>query len=159
MALSKAQMNDHLIYLGNQLNVSFLKKFDVYLKLQFKRRELGFNLSILCAQYDLEIDDFSYLRLITFIIPQSDKNEEQFLEDFAWMFLLTDPVLNRIGVHHLCKFQNRLGQENADEELKADQDKFKQDMIKRRIILLEDDDTKFDHLRKRHHVCYVIYIK
>ena len=114
MAQTESQVNLHSIYLGNQLKLSYLKQFDVYLKLQFKRRELGFNLSILCARYDVEISDFNYIWMITFLIPQSENDEEQFLEDFAWTFLLTDPVLNRVGLHHLCRFQNRLGQDNVD---------------------------------------------
>ena len=136
MSQTEAQVNLHSIYLGNQLKSSFLKQYDVYLKLQYKRGELGFNLVIICALYEVEIDDFSYLWMITFIIPQSENDEEQFLEDFAWTFILTDSVLNRVRLHHLFRFQNQLEQENVDEKLKADKDKFKEDMKERRIILL-----------------------
>lgn len=134
MSQTESLVNLHTIHLGNQL-------YEVDLKLQFKRRQLGFNLSILCARYEIEIPDYNNIWMISFIIPEWENDVEQFLVDFAWTFLLTDHLLNRLGLHHLCRFQNRLGQENIDEELKADQEKFQEEMKKRRIILLEDNDT------------------
>ena len=55
-------------------------------------------------------------------------------------FIFTDKLLRRVGLDHECRFQNRLFQDNVDEELKSEQDKFKQNMIKTRIIFLDYED-------------------
>ena len=119
----------------------------------------------------------------SFIKSHAENNEGQFLEDFARTFIITDNILHRVGLHHECRFQNRLFQDNVDEELKSEQDKLKQEMNKRQIIFLDYEDMvvgarqqhklrEFDldpklfrytscesttgHLGKRLPVCYLI---
>ena len=121
------------IFLGNQLK-SLEKKFDVYLKFYYKRREIGCNLDILSVRYNLKTDNFFDYWMYSFIISDSESNEGQFLEDFARTFIITDMLLRRVCLDHECRFQNRLFQDNVDEEIKSEQDKFKQKMIKTRII-------------------------
>ena len=76
----------------------------------------------------------------SFIISNAENNEGQFLEDFARTFIITDNILQRVGYHHECRFLNRIFQDNVDEELKSEQDKFKQEMNKKRIIFLDYED-------------------
>ena len=45
------------IYFGNQLN-NLDKKLDIYLKLYYKRREIGFNMDILSVRYNIKSDNF-----------------------------------------------------------------------------------------------------
>ena len=52
-------ITNHLIYLGNKLKLSFLRQFDVYLKIKLKRHEWELNLAILYARYEIEIDNFN----------------------------------------------------------------------------------------------------
>ena len=104
------------IYLGNQLN-SLEKKFDVYLKLYYKRRKIGCNLDILSVRYNIKTDNFFDYFMYSFIISHSESNEGQFLADFARKFIITDKLLRRVGLDHECRFQNRLFQDNVDDEL------------------------------------------
>ena len=67
----------------------------------------------------------------SYIISHAENNEGQFLEDFARIFIITDNILQRVCLHHECRFQNKLFQDNVDEELKSDQDKLKQKMNKK----------------------------
>ena len=127
------------IYLGNQLD-NLDKKFDIYLKLYYKRREIGFNMDILSVRYNIKSDNILECWMYSFIISHAENNEGQFLQEFARTIIITDAFLRRVCLHHECRFQNRLFQYNVDEEIKSEQKKFKQEMIKRQIIFLDNED-------------------
>ena len=112
--MAQANIIKKSLYLGNKLN-SLKKKFDVYLKLHYKRRELGCDLDILSLRYNLKTNSFFNFWMHSFIITHSENNEGQFLEDFAQIFIITDNLLQRVGLHHEYRFQNRLFQDNVDE--------------------------------------------
>ena len=127
------------IYLGNQLD-NLDQKFDVYLKLSYKRREIGCNLDVLSVRYNLKTDNFLDMWMYNFIIIHSESNAENFLQDFARIFIISDERLRRVELYHQCRFQNKLFQDNVDKEIKSEKDKFIKEMIKRKIIFLDHED-------------------
>ena len=130
------------IFLGNKLRCSIFKEHDVYMKLQFKTRELSSNQSVLCARYDLVFSaNGQQIWIFNFIIPSDFIKIQQFLEEFAHQFLITDEVLTAASLHHLCHFQNRINQLELDEARDNLKSRFIEDMTSKHIIILDDNDT------------------
>ena len=130
------------IFLGNKLRYCKFKETDVYMKLQFKTREISSNQSVLCARYDLVFSaKGQQIWQFIFIIPSDFNKIQQFLEDFAHQFIITDEVLRAAGLHHLCHFQNGIDQLELDEARDNLKARFIEDMASKHIIILEDNDT------------------
>ena len=97
------------IFIGNKLRCRIFEEYDVFIKLQFKTREISSTQSVLCARYDLQFsENHQQMWIFTFIIPSDINNIQQFLEDFAHYFLVTDEVLTTASLHHKCHFQNQI---------------------------------------------------
>ena len=96
--MSQSNIINKSIYLGNQLD-NLDQKVDVYLKISNKRREIGCNLDVLSVRYNLKTDNFLDWWMYNFIISHSESNEENFLQDFARIFIITDELLRRVGLY------------------------------------------------------------
>jgi hypothetical protein len=129
------------IYLGNTMPSFKELGKNIFMKLQYKKRQLSANQSILCARYELDFSIHGSTHwVINFIIPNDFIIIPEFLEDFAREFIITDEVYRAAGLHHKCHFQNGIEQDDLDEarvELRAI---FKRRMESKNIIILEDDD-------------------
>ena len=129
------------IYLGNTMPNFKALGVNIFMKLQYKKRQLSANQSILCSRYELQFSIHnSQYWIINFIIPNDFIIIPEFLEDFAREFIITDEVYRAAGLHHKCHFQNGIEQDDLDEarvELRAI---FKRRMESNNIIILEDDD-------------------
>ena len=129
------------IYLGNTMPSFKELGKNIFMKLQYKKRQLTANQSILCARYELDfLIHGSTHWIINFIITNDFIIIPEFLEDFAREFIITDEVYRAAGLHHKCHFQNGIEQDDLDEarvELRAI---FKRRMESKNIIILEDDD-------------------
>ena len=112
------------------------------MKLQYKKRQLSANQSILCSRYELQFSiNNSQHWIINFIIPNDFIIIPEFLEDFAREFIITDEVYRAAGLHHKCHFQNKIEQDDLDEEVRVElRAIFKRRMESNNIIILEDDD-------------------
>ena len=101
--MSQSNIINKSIYLGNQL-YNLDQKFDVYLKISYKRREIGCNLDVLSVRYNLKTDNFLDWWMYNFIISHAESNEENFLQDFARIFIITDELLRRVNLYRECRF-------------------------------------------------------
>jgi hypothetical protein len=129
------------IYLGNTMPHFKAGGVNIFMKLQYKKRQLSANQSILSARYELNISiTHRQTWTINFIIPNDLITIPEFLEDFAREFIITDRVYIAAGLHHKCQFQNQIDYDEinkASVELRAI---FKRRMESKNIIILEDDD-------------------
>jgi hypothetical protein len=129
------------IYLGNTMPSFKELGKNIFMKLQYKKRQLTANQSILCARYELDFSIHGSTHwVINFIIPNDFIIIPEFLEDFAREFIITDRVYIAAGLHHKCQFQNQIDYDEinkASVELRAI---FKRRMESKNIIILEDDD-------------------
>ena len=128
------------IYLGNTMPNCKAWGNDIFMKLQYKKRQLSANQSILCARYELQLINKNKIWMINFIIPNDFIIIPEFLEDFAREFIITDEVYRAASLHYKCQFQNQIDYEEihkASVELRAI---FKRRMESKNIIIIEDDD-------------------
>jgi hypothetical protein len=129
------------IYLGNTMPHYTAEGNNIFMKLQYKKRQLSANQSILCARYETQ---FSILNsthwIINFIIPNEFIIIPEFLEDFARKFIITDEVYRAVNLHHKCHFQNQIDHDDLDKTRVEMRAIFKKRMESENIIILEDDD-------------------
>ena len=136
-------VKQYQIYVGTKpIWCNTLNK-QVNLKLKLKTRQISTQQSLLCARYEIvcsNIDTFfdQQIWICNIIISSTNNNIHQFVEDIAQQYFITNEVLTRAGLPHLCHLQNRLNQNELDlAELKTG---FRQ-IVERNIIIIEDNDT------------------
>jgi sulfur transfer complex TusBCD TusB component (DsrH family) len=130
------------ILLGNKTLFFNFQENNVYLKIQHKTRQISSTQAVLCARYDLKFsENHQQIWMLLFIIPSNLGNIQQFLEEFANLFLISDGVLTAASLHNKCHFQNRLNQHELDEAKDNLVARFKADMASKHIIIIEDNDT------------------
>ena len=77
------------IFIGNKLRSRIFEEHDVFIKLQFKTREISSCQSVLCVRYDFVCsENGQQIWMFMFIIPSYLNNIQEYLEEFAHQFLM-----------------------------------------------------------------------
>jgi hypothetical protein len=129
------------IYLGKTLPIFKGLGHEIFMKLQYKKRQLSANQSILCANYEISLPTNNITRwIINFIIPNDFIIIPEFLQDFAREFIITDEVYRAVNLFHKCHFQNQIDHEDLDKAKVEMRAIFKRRMEAKNILILEPDD-------------------
>ena len=101
---------------------------------------------MLCARYEIVCSNiekvFDQQRcILNIIIPLTDNNIHQILEEFAQQYLITDEVVTIAGLQNLFHFKNRHNQNELDLAQTKLKTRCRQNMAERNIIIIEDNNT------------------